>query len=77
MTRGHRGFILILMKTTTAAAPNYSFDGACEAIRTILSAREADALIECALEQMDDVRSAASLAVEFGVDVAMVAGVQS
>jgi hypothetical protein len=53
---------------TTTTVPTYTFDGACEAVRSVLTKREADALIDCALLQKDDPRSAASLAVEFGLD---------
>lgn len=53
-----------------------SFDAAAQTSREILSAREADALIDCAVEQRADSRSAADLAAEFGVPVAVVEGLQ-
>lgn len=46
----------------------YSFDAASEAIRTALIPVEADALIDTAVAQATDSRSAASLAREFGLD---------
>lgn len=53
-----------------------SFDAAAEQIRNLISTEEADALIDVAVEQREDLRSAHDLSVEFGVDEELVRALQ-
>jgi hypothetical protein len=59
-----------------SAANTMSFDSAAQTARKILTRREASALIRVAVEMANDSRSAADLATEFGVPVAVVEGLQ-